>query len=185
MTAKNPIVLLVFSILLLSSAVFQTNYFQQIVSTKAQTSVSMIKVSLAGNFSDTNRASYKTKVTLYTKNGKAKELIDQPLVHDRQNVFTLALDLNSLDLGQFYAINIADLLGQSREKKFSFPRQIIMHLMRKELSMSYPAIGNELGGRDHTTAMHADNKITRESENDLKLKQEIELIKQKLYINMM
>jgi len=86
---------------------------------------------------------------------------------------------------QFYAINIADLLGQSREKKFSFPRQIIMHLMRKELSMSYPAIGNELGGRDHTTAMHADNKITRESENDLKLKQEIELIKQKLYINMM
>ncbi|KKR34827.1 MAG: chromosomal replication initiator protein DnaA [Candidatus Magasanikbacteria bacterium GW2011_GWA2_40_10] len=86
---------------------------------------------------------------------------------------------------QFYAINIPDLLGQSREKKFSFPRQIIMHLMRKELSMSYPAIGNELGGRDHTTAMHADNKITRESENDLKLKQEIELIKQKLYINMM
>ncbi len=86
---------------------------------------------------------------------------------------------------QFYAINIADLLGQSREKKFSFPRQIIMHLMRKELSMSYPAIGNELGGRDHTTAMHADNKISRESENDSKLKQEIELIKQKLYINMM
>ncbi len=86
---------------------------------------------------------------------------------------------------QFYAINVADLLGQSREKKFSFPRQIIMHLMRKELSMSYPAIGNELGGRDHTTAMHADNKISRESENDLKLKQEIELIKQKLYINMM
>ena len=77
---------------------------------------------------------------------------------------------------QFYAINVADLLGQSREKKFSFPRQIIMHLMRKELSMSYPAIGNELGGRDHTTAMHADNKISRESENDLKLKQEIELI---------
>jgi chromosomal replication initiator protein len=86
---------------------------------------------------------------------------------------------------QFYAINITDLVGQSREKKFSFPRQIIMHLMRKELSMSYPAIGNELGGRDHTTAMHADNKISRESENDLKLKQEIELIKQKLYINMM
>lgn len=86
---------------------------------------------------------------------------------------------------QFYAINIPDLLGQSREKKFSLPRQIIMHLMRKELSMSFPAIGNELGGRDHTTAIHADNKISRESENDFKLKQEIELIKQKLYINMM
>jgi chromosomal replication initiator protein len=84
---------------------------------------------------------------------------------------------------QFYSINNVDILGQSREKKFSMPRQIIMHLLRKELSMSYPAIGNELGGRDHTTAMHADNKITREMDLNLKLRQEIELIKQKLYVN--
>lgn len=84
---------------------------------------------------------------------------------------------------EFFSINTSDLLGQSREKKFSHPRQIIMHLMRKELNMSYPAIGNELGGRDHTTAMHADNKISGEIERDLKLKQEIELIKQKLYVN--
>jgi chromosomal replication initiator protein len=85
---------------------------------------------------------------------------------------------------EFFSINIADLLGQSREKKFSYPRQIIMHLMRKELNMSYPAIGNELGGRDHTTAMHADNKISNDAERDLKLKQEIELIKQKLYVSL-
>jgi chromosomal replication initiator protein len=84
---------------------------------------------------------------------------------------------------QFYSINNIDILGQSREKKFSMPRQIIMHLLRKELSMSYPAIGNELGGRDHTTAMHADNKITKEMDLNLKLRQEIELIKQKLYVN--
>ncbi len=84
---------------------------------------------------------------------------------------------------QFYSINNVDILGQSREKKFSMPRQIIMHLLRKELNMSYPAIGNELGGRDHTTAMHADNKIIREMDQDLKLRQEIELIKQKLYVN--
>lgn len=86
-------------------------------------------------------------------------------------------------VSQFYAIGIPDILGQSREKKFSMPRQIIMHLMRKELSMSYPAIGNELGGRDHTTAMHADNKITQGIDKDVKLKQEIELIKQKIYAN--
>lgn len=85
---------------------------------------------------------------------------------------------------EFFSINISDLLGQSREKKFSYPRQIIMHLMRKELNMSYPAIGNELGGRDHTTAMHADNKISTDAEKDLKLKQEIELIKQKLYVSL-
>ncbi len=83
---------------------------------------------------------------------------------------------------EFFSVSLADLLGQSREKKFSYPRQIIMHLMRKELNMSYPAIGHELGGRDHTTAMHADNKIINEIEKDAKLKQEIELIKQKIYI---
>ena len=58
-----------------------------------------------------------------------------------------------------------------------------MYLLREELKMSYPAIGDELGGRDHTTAMHAHTKILNEIENDLKLKQEIELIKQRLYIN--
>jgi chromosomal replication initiator protein len=84
-------------------------------------------------------------------------------------------------VSEFFSISVADLLGQSREKKFSYPRQIIMHLMRKELNMSYPAIGNELGGRDHTTAMHADNKISVDLDKDAKLKQEIELLKQKLY----
>ena len=83
---------------------------------------------------------------------------------------------------QFYQVSGEDVMGTSRQKRFSTPRQIIMYLMRGELGMSYPSIGNELGGRDHTTAMHADNKIIRNVENDLKLKQELELIKQKLYV---
>jgi len=74
-------------------------------------------------------------------------------------------------------------MGKSREKKLSFPRQIIMYLMREDLKMSYPAIGDELGGRDHTTAMHAHTKIASELEADLKLKQEIEGIKQRMYVN--
>ena len=49
--------------------------------------------------------------------------------------------------------------------------------------MSYPAIGSELGGRDHTTAMHAHTKIGTDIENDPKLKQEIKSIKERLYIN--
>ena len=74
-----------------------------------------------------------------------------------------------------------ELLGKSREKRLAFPRQIIMYLLREELRSSYPAIGAELGGRDHTTAMHACSKITREAEENPKLKQDIELIKQRLY----
>jgi len=86
-------------------------------------------------------------------------------------------------VGQFYNIAYDNLINKSREKKISYPRQIIMYLLREELKMSYPAIGDELGGRDHTTAMHAYEKIHNESDNDPKLKQEIELIKQRLYIN--
>lgn len=81
----------------------------------------------------------------------------------------------------FYDLKLDELLGQSREKRLSFPRQIVMYLMRKELESSYPAIGQELGGRDHTTAMHAFEKISREIETSERLKQEIEQIKQILY----
>ena len=58
-----------------------------------------------------------------------------------------------------------------------------MFLLRSELQMSYPAIGQELGGRDHTTAIHAHSKIENSVDDDLKLKQDLELIKQQLYAN--
>lgn len=80
-----------------------------------------------------------------------------------------------------FGISEEDIKGKSREKKLSFPRQIIMFLLREELQLSYPAIGDELGGRDHTTAMHAHNKINTELESDAKLKQDIDVIKQYLY----
>ena len=86
-------------------------------------------------------------------------------------------------VSQAYNVSPENIVGKSREKKFAFPRQLIMFLMREELKMSYPSIGDELGGRDHTTAMHAHEKIARELENDLKLKQDLELLKQRLYIN--
>jgi len=53
-----------------------------------------------------------------------------------------------------------------------------MYLIREECGASYPTIGDELGGRDHTTAMHACNKINRELKENVKLKQDIESIKQ-------
>jgi chromosomal replication initiator protein len=81
----------------------------------------------------------------------------------------------------FFDVAQQDILGKSREKRLSFPRQIIMFLLREELKLSYPAIGTELGGRDHTTAMHAHTKIQNEVENDMKLKQDMEMIKQRLY----
>ena len=81
----------------------------------------------------------------------------------------------------YFDITTDEVVGKSREKRLAFPRQIIMFLMREEMSFSYPSIGNELGGRDHTTAMHAYSKIKKKLEEDEKLKHDIEIIKQRLY----
>ncbi len=58
----------------------------------------------------------------------------------------------------YYDVNHLDLVGKSREKRYAFTRQVIMFLMREELKASYPTIGTELGGRDHTTVLHACRK---------------------------
>ena len=61
------------------------------------------------------------------------------------------------------------------------PRQIAMYLMREEIKASYPNIGEEFGGRDHTTAMHAYDKIKKQVESDEKMQQDITLLKERLY----
>ncbi len=84
-------------------------------------------------------------------------------------------------VAEFYDVKIEDIIGSSRKKELVVPRQIIMFLLREELGCSYPLIGQELGGRDHTTAMHAHTKIKNENNTNDKLQQDINLIKQRLY----
>lgn len=84
-------------------------------------------------------------------------------------------------VAEHFDLHIDDLLGKSREKRFAFPRQIIMYLMREEMKSSYPSIGAELGGRDHTTAIHAYDKIMNKVIEDEQLQHDLELIRQRLY----
>ena len=82
----------------------------------------------------------------------------------------------------FYNLSPADLQGLSRKKEIVNPRQIAMFLMREEINSSFPSIGSELGGRDHTTAMHACEKIKDEIDGNEQLRQEVDLIRQRLYL---
>lgn len=84
-------------------------------------------------------------------------------------------------VSRFYDIDIKDITGKGRRKELVKPRQVTMFLMRKEINTSFPTIGHELGGRDHTTAMHACSKILKEVEDNERTKQEIESIKNLLY----
>jgi len=81
---------------------------------------------------------------------------------------------------KFYNITYKELIGNSRKKELVWPRQIAIFLIREDIGTSYPAIGAEMGGRDHTTAMHSYNKIYQETKDlgNEKIKQEIASIRQ-------
>jgi len=85
------------------------------------------------------------------------------------------------NVAEFYEVSFDDLTAKSRKKEYVKPRQIAMYLMRKEIKSSFPSIGNWLGGRDHTTAMHAYDKVTKDIEADKLVEQEINLIIEKIY----
>jgi len=87
------------------------------------------------------------------------------------------------EVAEFYDVSTTDLINKCRKKEVAKPRQIAMFLMRKEIKSSYPNIGEILGKRDHTTAIHAYKKIESEIENDKQIKEEINLIRERLYNN--
>ncbi|MEX1112963.1 MAG: chromosomal replication initiator protein DnaA [Patescibacteria group bacterium] len=84
-------------------------------------------------------------------------------------------------VAKFYDISVDDLKGPKRVKEIVRPRQMVMYLLRQESNLSYPKIGRELGNRDHTTVIHAVDKIGHETEINEPLRHELNLIKERLY----
>lgn len=84
-------------------------------------------------------------------------------------------------VANFYDVRLNSLSEKDRKKEFVHPRQVAMYLLRKELNLSYPSIGEKLGKRDHTTAIHACKKIKKELEENESLNEEVQNIKQLLY----
>jgi len=76
-------------------------------------------------------------------------------------------------VAEFYGISEQDIFKESRKRDVVKPRQIAMYLFRQELKSSYPYIGEFFGGRDHTTVIHACEKIEKVCNNDQGLNQEI------------
>lgn len=61
-------------------------------------------------------------------------------------------------IADYYKISVADLKSTKKPKNIAYPRQIGMYLTRKLLDKSLSDVGNDYGGRDHTTVLHACNK---------------------------
>lgn len=84
-------------------------------------------------------------------------------------------------VSEFYDLREKDMIAASRKQEVVKPRQIAMYLLRGELKSSYPFIGKRFGGKDHTTAIYACEKIEKELQASESLVEEINLIRQRIY----
>ena len=80
-------------------------------------------------------------------------------------------------VGKYFNVNPKDLKGSKRSNDITFPRQIAMYLCRTVANMSLPQIGKDFGKRDHTTVMHACNKIEQEIKTNSNTKLIVESVK--------
>ncbi len=99
-------------------------------------------------------------------NGRPKHITSKQIIEKTARYFQIPLD---------------DVLSSKRDKDIVVPRQVAMYMLREELHLSFPKIAQELGRKDHTTAMHSVEKITKELGFNTVIKQAVTDIKDHLY----
>lgn len=80
-------------------------------------------------------------------------------------------------ISDFYEINEENIYEKTRRKEIVKARQLIMYVLREDFNISYPLIGQKLGGKDHTTVIHSCLKIKNDIKEDQKLVQDLEQIR--------
>ncbi len=108
----------------------------------------------------------------------AKEALKDILSQKKQK--TMSIDHIQTITADYFKIKTEDLKCKRRTKHITYPRQISMYLCRELTDFSLPKIGEDFGGRDHTTVMHAHQKITAEIIKDDELKKIINDLIQKV-----
>lgn len=80
-----------------------------------------------------------------------------------------------------FNLSVAELLGRGRTKEVAFARQIAMYLLREENGLSLPGIGNQLGGRDHSTVRYGVEKIITDMESNETVRRHVMTLREKVY----
>ena len=100
------------------------------------------------------------------------------LIGDKKKVVAMD-DIQEAVCAQFH-VKIAELKSRRRSKTLVHPRQIAMYLCRELTDASYPEIGRQFGGKDHTTILHACRQVTKAKETDTGLQTTIESLKEQI-----
>jgi chromosomal replication initiator protein len=80
-------------------------------------------------------------------------------------------------IARYFDVEPASIYEKTRRKEIVKPRQLIMYILREDFQVSYPAIGQKLGGRDHTTVIHSCEKIKNDLKGNTELEEEIAQIR--------
>ncbi len=84
-------------------------------------------------------------------------------------------------VADYYQLKTSDIYGESRVKNLALARQIVMYLLRKEVQLPLKEVGRFLGGRDHSTVIHGQEKIARLLPQSERLRLDVTAIRKKLY----
>jgi len=97
------------------------------------------------------------------------------------HVKPITISLIQQVVANFYGLTVEDLKAKKRTKSVAFPRQVAMYLCRELTEASLPKIGEEFGGRDHTTVIHAHEKIQHDLQSDPNLKTVIRQLTEQIH----
>jgi len=107
----------------------------------------------------------------------AKDILKDILVEKNKEISTEQIQKT---VASHFGVKTSDLKSAKRHKALVLARQIAMYLTRQLTSHSYPDIGDQFGGKDHSTIIHAIKKIDKQLENDMQLKSTINNLKNSL-----
>jgi len=116
-----------------------------------------------------------TKITI----NLTKEVLKNIVKDSPDKALTVAMILK--EVAVYFGIKTHEIKSTQKTKHIALPRQIAMYLARKLTSSSYPAIGSEFGGKDHSTVIHAVKKIEKLIENDPAFKKTVDSINAKIH----
>lgn len=111
--------------------------------------------------------------------------LDKKMKHEELDVGVSASTAKTVDdvinvVSEYYRVPRSELVSEARRKEVIMPRQVCMYLIRSELNQSFERIGKDFGGKNHTTVMHACEKIVKQLKYDQRLLKDVSVIKREM-----
>ncbi len=102
------------------------------------------------------------------------ELAQEALKHLISNNKKITLTDIKEVVANYYNVSLEELVSKKKTKNIAYPRQVAMYIARKLTDLSLPKLGEEFGGRDHSTVLHACNKVDEDMENSQEIKKNVD-----------